>query len=211
MKSLLNQYHSSDIAKANKSYLQQIRSVLDFIDPSLYRGIGRIPLKPWSPQYKEDRDEITARMKFFEINGEDREEWDMYVGGYDYSKSLISTFEQAHEIYSHLISPKDYEIVHLSREVYEENFELLGYDIGCWGGEFSLISDTIVMPRWHPPAPADLVELSSRVNILNKYVLFQTLREAQEFKQYYLSKSWAEAENSPGEFCIIQLALTAYN
>ena len=102
--------------------------------------------------------------------------------------------------------PEDYEIVSVSRDVSASAYASFSFDVGYWGGDhFSLICDVAVAPRWHPPDPSDYAELADRLRGFNADVLFETRAEAQAFLDYYRTKSWAETEFEPGEFCVIEL------
>lgn len=216
---LLDEYRTSELVQRNAVFVQQIRDAIPFVKPRNYRGISRKPLAPWSAidedLFNRGEDTIVdlnkeqaARRRFLEINGENREEWDHYVEGWDYNKSLILSLDTAKELCVLLDKPQDYEIVQVSREHYDTDFRPLGFDIGYWGGDnFSLICDSVVMPQWHAPDPSDLTDLSRTLSCLNQHVLFPTVRDAELFREYYLSRPWAETEDFPGEFCVIQVAL----
>lgn len=214
-------YDSSEVARKNITFLRQIRNAISFLDPRNYRGIAREPLEPWSsideellkrgaPTLMDLGKEQAARKMFLKINGEDREEWwDNYINGWDYNKSLIIDLGTAKKLYVALNNPEDYEIIEISREIYGSDYDFLGFDVGNWGsGEFSVICDSVLMPRWHPPDPNDLPELAERLRCLNQHVLFSTTEEAEEFRQYYRSKPWAETEEQANEFDIIRIAGT---
>jgi hypothetical protein len=87
---------------------------------------------------------------------------------------------------------------------------VLGYDVGYWSGDhFSLINDTLVAPLWHPPQPEDFQELAAHAHELNNHVLFPSASLAAKFRQWYLTKPWAETEYEPGEFCLIRVSSLA--
>ncbi|MHC4111229.1 MAG: hypothetical protein ACYSUY_09140 [Planctomycetota bacterium] len=215
---LVDAYDASKVARNNITFLRQIRNALSFLEPRNYRGIAREPLEPW---FSIDEEllkkgtstlvdlgrERSARKIFLKINGEDREEWDYYKNGWDYNKSLIKDLDTAKELYGVLNNPEEYEVIEISREIYGSDYDFLGFDVGYWrSGEFSMICDSVLMPRWHPPDPNDLPELAERVRYLNQHVLFSTTEEAEKFREFCNSKPWAETENQAGEFEIIQIA-----
>ena len=216
---LVDEYEKGKVALSNKEYLREIRDAVPFINPYSYKGISREPLSAWSPdderfirEHPESRsdleNEVAAKKCFLELNGEDREEWDFDENKQYWNPELISTLNQAKEIYSCLIAQKDYEIIEASSEPYSNDFVPIGFDVGYWGGNhFSIICDTVIMPRWHPPIPDDLAELAKQLEKINQYVLFQTVADAAEFRRWYMSKKWAEKEMDTGEFCIIQLSI----
>jgi hypothetical protein len=216
---LMDVYDGSKEARKNITFLRQVRSAVSFLNPRNYRGISRDSLKPWSSideallkkeasTFMDLGREQSARKIFLKVNGEDREEWDDYINGWDYNKSLILDLITAKKLYEDLDNPEDYEIIEISREIYGSDYDSLGFDIGYWGsGEFSLICDSVLMPRWHPPDLSDLSELSERLRCLNQHVLFSTTEEAEEFRQYYRYKQWGETEDQAVKFDIIQIAV----
>jgi hypothetical protein len=216
---LLDDYERSDPVQKNKEYLACLRGAVSFINPRQYRGIARDALEPWSSTDEQLlqngrrtlvdlRKNLRARRRFLEINGEDRGEWDYYVDGWDFNQALIADFDTARELHTTLDSPDSYEIVELCRDQYGTDYEFLGFDVGYWGSDkFSLICDTVVMPRWHPPMEEDFYQLSGRLRSLNQNVLFPTVEEAEIFRDYYRSCEWAEVEDTFGKFCIVQIAV----
>jgi hypothetical protein len=199
---LLDEYNLNKFAKENAARLQALRQAVGFINPFAYRGISREPLAPWSPEDKDEVNELSARKQMYEFIAQSGDEWNVP------EESIIATLDQAQEIRGSLVAPDEYEIVQISLENFEQQFEPLGFDIGFWGGDFfSLICDSVIMPRWHPPDPADFAALGLKLKNLNGNILFNTYGEATEFKKYYQSKNWAETEMYEGEFCIIHLAL----
>lgn len=216
---LLDEYNVSKLAVDNMQLLAKIRDAIPFVAVHNYRGISREPLAPWSsedeniirasPGVPADLErELPARKRFLELNGEDRTRWDHYHGGCDYDKELLSSLNGAKEVFRCLNAPDEYEVVEVSREPCSTDFQFLGFDIGYWGGDhFSIICDSVVMPRWHPPNPDDLPELAERLRNLNQQILFPTIEEAVQFMEYYMSRPWAERESFPGEFCIIKIAV----
>lgn len=212
------EYNASDIAQKNLVFLEQIRKAVSFLDPRDYRGISREPLLPWSSIDEELlksgartladlKREQKARRKFVQISGEDREQWDHYVDGTDYNKALMLSLDVAKALHGFLDNAEDYEIVEVAREKWGTDYELLGYDIGFWdSGDFSAICDTVVMPRWHAPDVIDLTELADRLRGLNRHVLFDNLEAAVFFREWYVSKQWAEKEGPVGKLCAVQVA-----
>lgn len=217
--SLLDRYERSDMAQQNAEHLARIRNAVSLIKPSEYRGIAREPLMPWSSIDEELlrtersvlidlKKEQRARKRFLQMSGEDREQWDFYIDGWDYNKALLADLEMAKGLHAVLNVPGDYEIVEVRRDVCDTDYEFLGFDVGYWRNDnFSLICDTIVMPHWHPPSDEVLAESAGRLCSLNEHVLFSTIEEAEAFREYYRSSEWGETENPIGEFCIIQIAL----
>ncbi len=94
---------------------------------------------------------------------------------------------------------------------YRLDSNTLGFDVGFWRSDhFSLIADTAICPTWHPPAPKDWAELSNRLLRLNNHALFDSVADAEEFRAYYRSKDWAETEDAPGEFAVIEVRKTDF-
>ncbi len=211
---LLSLYVEYSFVKEHRQFFQELRDAVSFIAPSRYRGISREPLSPLS-SFDTDilkefevtggdmRTNYRARRRFLEIVGDNS----CFA---DYDEDLLPDFTVAQEVHSLLDNPDEYEIVSVTRAPLEPNIKSLGFDIGYWGGDhFSIICDSVVMPMWHLPDPADFEELAEALRGLNEHGLFQTHVEAEEFRSYYLTKSWAETETVDAEFCIIQIGLPA--
>ena len=128
--------------------------------------------------------------------------------GFEIDDDLFNSKEQALEVYKLLDSPVNYEIIYVQRHKYSKSSRTLGFDIGFWGGDhFSLIADTIIVPTWHVPIPKDYKELANRLTVLNDNLLFNSVQDAEDFRNYYKTKDWAETESEAGEFCVIQVDL----
>lgn len=149
-----------------------------------------------------------ARRRFLELNAEDRGEWDYHPEGWDYNKALVADLRTVKELRACLDAPDNYEIIEVARDTCETDCELLGFDVGYWrSGNFSLICDSAVMPRWHPPLEDDLPGFAESLRSLNEHVLFSTVKDARKFRDYYRTHEWAETEEHAGEFCIVQVSL----
>lgn len=210
---LFGKYMEGGLVAENIEYCKALRDTFSFVNPKSYRGVSREPLTPWS----SDDDKVLSndnipvnikvRKKFLEVNGQDRNIFDYDEDGWDYNKELIASFNDAIEIYSMLDNPAGYEIIEVVRFNWGTECDFLGFDIGYWGSDhFSLISDLVIMPQWHPAAPEDFDELKKHFLSLNEYCLFPNAQVAEDFKNYYLSKSWSESEEYCDEFCIIQIS-----
>ena len=119
---------------------------------------------------------------------------------------LIFSYEDMVRTFNKIKNINDYDVIFIRKVSFENNDNLMGFDIGYWGGDhFSIIADTIITPTWHGPLEEDYLELAERLKLLNENLLFGTSKEAEKFKQYYKSKTWAETELYEGEFYVIQV------
>ena len=178
----LNRYESSCVAARNRDFLEQIRSAFACFPPEKYRGIARFPLDGCS---WDDPSEVEAL-----------------------EESGVDMRSNALDIHGLLDQPDSWEIIQVRRDEFQTGPATLGFDIGYWDGDhFSLIADTIVTPMWHPPIPEDFAELIHQLSGLNQHLLFSQPQDAEEFRAYYKSKTWAETEDEEGNFCVIQVDL----
>ena len=216
MRSLFADYEKT-VAASNSDCYQEIRRAMHFVDPLSYCGIGRWPLRPWTGNVEDAKisgeivnpslSEVLARQEFLEINGEDREEWDMWPEAWDYNKELIRTLDETIRIFKCLQNPADFEVIKVSRTQHDSEHHVLGYDVGYWGGDhFSLISDTVIMPQWHPPVSNRLEAVAEQMHALNEFALFLRPEEASTYLEFYRSEAWGESEDYSGQFCVIQVA-----
>jgi hypothetical protein len=201
-------YELSPFVQRNRDEVLRIRETLTAVDPATYRGIGRCPLSEIpepDPGWVEATPPITlttrddkARRRLLEIIGADHT-------CDHYPCSLVPTLAQAHELLLLADDPGEYEVVQLSRDN-PGSGRLLGFDVGYWGGgNFSILCDSIIWPMWHPPVPAALGDLAHHVESLNDAMLFPDCASAERFRSFYLTQSWAESENEPGEFSVIRV------
>jgi hypothetical protein len=203
---LLNDYHQTELVINNIESLNLLREAFSFVDPNGYRGVYRQPLESWDDDYPE-QDNIEARKKFTRIVGKERNKWILYRDTCYCNKELIDSLEDAMEIHSHLENPPEYEIIEVVRDDFGTEYDFLGFEVGYWAGDhFSLICDLVIMPQWHPPICEDFQELKEYLLRLNENCLFPDVKAAENLRDYYLTKSWAETESYPCEFCIIQMS-----
>jgi hypothetical protein len=191
-KALVAQYAASKFAKQNAKSLKKLRECFRNFPPEQYRGVSREPLSRYGKKNSESRSRIR------EILG------DEFSGDVnrDVDDDLLPSHADARNILSVVDVPSLWEIVHISRGNHSGGNHTLGFDIGYWGGDhLSLIADTIVTPRWHPPALDDFAELANAMSGMNHNSLFDSYEDANCFRKYYESKSWAET----GEFWIIRV------
>ena len=205
-----NSYEASEFIEKNRHTWDKLRQALHFLNPIKYRGHGRHILMPYptlDPKMIDmwERDggidmhtNAAARRRFLEIIGEDTP-----MG--DYDENLLATEDQAKEIHALLDSPDDFEILYLRRREVAMSDRTCGFDIGWWTN-YSIISDSIVMPFWHAPAENSFSELAKQASKLNAHLLFDSVANAEAFRAWYRTQPWAEdyglAEDS---FWIIQV------
>ena len=133
------------------------------------------------------------------------------------SASVIPDHDLAHEVLSLTDEPEEREVIHLTRiddgsdeasgpgPIEAQARPFLGFDVGFWGGPFSLISDTMVYPRWHPGTDEALPVLRQHAAVLNEHMLFPTVEAATAFRSWYRTQAWAESEGDEGDFCIARI------
>lgn len=204
------------IIKYQKEY-RELRKAFARFDPKKYRGISRYSVEAYPSMDERAIQAFSSTGLDMDSNRKARIEMykmlkDEFGSNKKYSIDLLKTKESASAVFKLLDIPENYEIICTRRIDFIENTRILGFDIGYWGGDrFSLIADTIIMPTWHIPDEEDYVELAEKLSILNENLLFKAPGEAEYFRNYYKSKSWAETEGYEGQFCIIQVELVPLN
>lgn len=81
----------------------------------------------------------------------------------------------------------------------------LGFEVGWWGGPFSLISDTMLYPRWHPAPDDAWPTLRDHAAALNEHMLFPSAAAARAFRTWYQDQAWAESEGDFGGFSVCRM------
>jgi hypothetical protein len=182
---------------------RKFRNTFAEFNPSNYLGISRNPLIG-VPQNLQSVYEV--------IEEPDAQDYLSILDEHNLSSGdLIFEYSETIKTFTKIINKARYDIILVRKDTFEDNNNILGYDIGYWDGDhFSLIADTIVIPTWHGPIEEDYDELKTKLKVLNRNLLFNTFQEAEVFKNYYKSKSWAETEDIEGEFCIIQVQKVYY-
>jgi hypothetical protein len=210
---LLERYAGEWAPQHNPEPLRALRSAFSQFDIAGYRGVSRKRLLAY-PSLEQKvlnlfeatgidmKTDAEARRQFRVILGDLSEDENPEIDEY-----LISSLSDAREVLGLTDEPSRWEIIHVARGNAEPGSSFLGYDVGYWGGDFSLIADTIVVPRWHPPIPDDFAEVAQALSGLNVNLLFGSSADAAGFKAFYKSKLWAETEDREGEFCIIRVGL----
>lgn len=184
---------ASSRVRARIDQVIELRRAIGLRNASSYRGIGRFPFAEWwegGPGSEAERPpecdpEAKARAP---LNG--------LLGPDDYQmpspRSCLTNFDGAVAVREALVSPNDYELVELALEP-DRPGQLLGFDIGYWGGgNYSILCDAAIWPTWHPPASRSFAELSTFVRGLNDVLLFPSAAFAQIYLDWYTAQEWAE-------------------
>lgn len=217
---LLEAYGRSCLAKQNPGPLRELRRAFSAFEPTRYRGISRNSLTPFPSLDQKVIDDFQATGCDMKSNARAcrrfREILDLR-GGYDSvsDEDMLASMDDARQVLLLTDEPSSREIIHVSCPANEPTPSTLGYDVGYWGGDhFSLIADTIVVPRWHPPMPEDFAEVAQELSVLNEHLLFESPAEAAAFRSFYQSKPWAEsvlqepAASQQDQFYIIRVEET---
>jgi len=201
-------YRSSPLYERWHCEIDAIRSRLPDRLRQCYRGIGRYPfteypeLGPgwqWSAGSADD------------IEPEARKLMLGFLGAYDYeTKSPRAFLEHAEHLKAVLaaLHSTTYEMVELCTGAeYPQN--LLGFDVGYWGGgNFSILCDVVVWPVWHPPT-RDMLPLPAQAfRELNAHCLFPTQRGAETYLGLVQATVMGRNEAEPGEFTVIGVGST---
>jgi hypothetical protein len=193
---------SSPFYYRNQVAIESLRSALPSGTAVRYRGIGRFPFTEYpqrGPGWQgEDAqyDDAEARARALLL---------AFLGPEDtttpYPRAFLSDHRNAATVRAALSRSGAYEIIELCTPP-ESPLQLLGFDIGYWGGgNFSILCDAALWPIWHPAEPAALPELAGHVAELNQYGLFPTADAATAFASWYSNQDWAEQE--PTDFVVI--------
>ena len=197
-------YRRSPLARQHRDHLRHLRETFNTLEPSAYRGIERWALSE-SPQPDPGCSETgprpadeKARQRLLEILGAEPE-------CDHYPSSLIPQLTLARELMRVADHPEEYELVRLSREAFDGG-PMLGFDVGYWGGgNFSILCDSLIWPMWHAAPSAAFHDLAQHIACLNTHMLFPDRQSAERFRSFYLTQSWAETEDLPGEFSVIRI------
>lgn len=206
----IGRYNASGIATENQSHLARLRKATASLDIGSYRGMGRDALEPFPSLDPAAVDAFAntgldmesnhqARQRYRELIGEDQPD--------DAEEALMNSADQAQEVHSLLERPEDWELIRLTRGIQDPTPTSFGFDIGWWAGQpYSLIADTVVAPRWHPPDEEDLDDVLKALGTINRHLLFDTYEDAVTFKGWYTTKPWAESEDAPFDVVLIEPA-----
>lgn len=195
-------YEASDFPKKQGPKYDEFRRCFAWFDYRNYRGMSRAPLGNPSFPGQSGAPLNNAAIKLLtELLPQTTVEFD--------EESLIDDYNSAMEVYALLEDQDSWEVIEVRRCNYGQDARILGYDVGYWNMDhYSLIADTAITPMWHGPAREDWTELATQLARLNKNNLFDSPSEAEQFRSYYRSKNWAEAESEPGEFAIVEVRNT---
>jgi hypothetical protein len=199
-----------DEVRGAQDYLEDLRAAIAPLDPGTYRGIACV--LDGIPPAPEDSDEEGWLDTFFVDRGDPLLPVRLAIGRFedpgfpDEANCLIADLALAREAAALAPDTEEIEVVELRREHFVTGAASLGFDVGYWNGDhYSIISDSIVTPTWHPPAPEDFGALASSLRSLNDRLLFPSEADAGAFRTRYLSFPWGEKESEPGEIETIQL------
>ena len=196
----------SGSAQAYREFTGLLRAAVPAVAPDRYRGISRFVLERYwdgEKQLPVELPDLAARTMIFDRLGPDPS---MEYGLESFDADLLPDLSFAQEVLAATEHAADWEIVHVFRDAHPRSQRTLGFDAGYWGSShFSLICDSLVMSRWHPPDPDDFEELRARAMALNEHVLFDKADDARAFRAWYLSKPWSETESWPGQFEVIRV------
>jgi hypothetical protein len=183
-----------------------IRAVLPGVVPLQYRGIGRYPFTEYpekGPGWQGDGEvpvdpEPHARVLLLRFLGPDENDL-------PWPRAFLQQVDQARAIYDALADKQRYELVEVC-SVPESPRQLLGFDIGYWGGgNFSIVCDAVIWPVWHGPDARSLPDFAGAVRELNQHGLFPTERAAKSYLEWYRTQSWVEGE--PSEFTVMAVGV----
>jgi hypothetical protein len=203
---LVARYESVVLRSENRVHYEALRAALVPHQPSRYRGFSRSPLEALPTSDPElllliggSEPERSATQRFSQLLAPPPD--DSYTVDH-----LLPSLEDALEVYGLLEQPDRYEIVHLARNEETRDERTLGFDVGYWGGDhFSILADSAVVPTWHPPDPASFGTLREALGNLTPSFLFPTAEAAKAYRSFYLTQSWAESEDYPGQFTVVRV------
>lgn len=207
----LKNYETADFMQKNLHHLKKLREILNFIDPSTYRGTGRQhfdtapffvndgQLEVWQNSNLSEFNSIEARKKLALL-----EEANTPQDTLD--DLCFYSLDEMKEVYELIEDKENYEIIHFTERFVVTNDKTFGFDIGYIGGDFfSAVADTAIKPMWHPPDFDDMQDIIEHLKQLNEYCLFPTLEQAEAYRATYLTKDWGEKEMYDRQITTIQV------
>jgi len=186
-------------------YYKKLRNAFGNINVNNYRGLSRQSLSPIPKELKENYKNIEEPQAQFLMNEIIENSCAIL---HDDDIDMIINFQDCINVYNKLENKSIYEIIRTSIDDTSKSENFLGFDIGYWGGDnFSIISDSILLPMWHGAQTESYQDLSKFVSLLNDKLLFSNYYDATTFRNYYLSQEWAEKEINDGQICIQKIEL----
>ncbi|GHV58705.1 hypothetical protein AGMMS49579_26330 [Spirochaetia bacterium] len=185
----------------NNEYFQkgfaEFRTYFSNINIGNYRGISRNVLSAIPEKFQKEFPGKEPLAQFL-MN----KTLEKYSNDND-DMSLIMDIKECLEIYEKIEHKGNYEIIKSVKDDYMNEEKILGFDIGYWGGDnFSIISDSMILPTWHVAPENAYYELREYSLKLNQNLLFSNIEDTKEFREYYLKQDWAETETYKGQICI---------
>lgn len=165
----------------------------------IYNGIGRIA-----------KDTLYLKRKEYKkLSKEDKELYHRYKG-YEiqiYFSDLFQKEDDAMKYLSFLSNRNNYEIVwtriYGSNDTIPHEYHFIGYDVtyspDC-DGAFSIICDCMFICMWHG-CDSEGTDFLSYFHKLNMNGLFNTVENALDYLQHYISFDWTER----GQFYITEI------
>ena len=206
-------YETAVFMQKNLEHLDRLRKLLDFIDPSKYRGTGRefFSSNPYYIDKTGERftypegelngfDSLPARERFAEIEY-------METTADELDRTFF-TLDQMQSAYALLDNKDNYEIIEFIENEADTNSKTLGFDVGYLASDYSVIADTAIKPTWHPPDFDDMQDIIEHLKKLNEHCLFPTFQDAKNYRELYLTKTWGEKEMYDGQITTIQIRTT---
>lgn len=186
-----HEWATSHGRKLEAAVLVSMRTALPQCEPHRYRGLQR-------NAFSESDD----GPRYAEANAILRTSVERHPPTWPAPHSLIAHLDDARRILSQLPSSESWELLGLSLASGHSSATLLGFDVGYWGGgDYSILADAVIMPRWHPAPPDALPQLQLLLSKLNTHLLFSDRTSAEAYLAYYLTQPWAEVDGG-GEFQI---------
>jgi hypothetical protein len=211
----IKKYEAADFIQKNFEHLDRLRKLLNFINPSNYRGTGReffssAPyffdtdkglLEHWETADLTTYDSLLARQLFAKL-----EETNTLKDTFD--DLCFFTLADMQSVYDLIDDKEKYEIIQFIENEAIINPKTLGFDVGYLAADYSVIADTGIKPTWHPPDFDDMQDIIKHLKKLNEHCLFPTFQDAKDYRELYLTKTWGEKEMYDGQITTIQILTT---
>jgi hypothetical protein len=200
-------FRNSPFFVRNERAIEALRAPLPAGLAERYRGIGRFPFTEYAERGPGWQG---ADPHFDDAETRAREVLLSFLGPDDhvtpYPRAFLGGRADAAAVRAALSRREHYELVELCSGAVS-SVELLGFDVGYWGGgNFSILCDAAIWPTWHPATSEAIPELTWHLGKLNQYSLFPTLEAAREYATWYVGQDWAEGP--PEDFVSIAVGVT---